>query len=102
MNREIVIKVEILDTGELFLAAKDPGKPNYQYVYREAAGVYWDQNRRGFKSTPMKEWPCSKWFDHVINTVYVGLGIELKLGSTVSWINIPEEQKNENQRRNSI
>ncbi len=75
--------------------------PNYQYVYREAAGVYWDENRKGFKSTPMKEWSCSKWFDHIVKTVFVGLAVELKLGSTVSWINIPEEQRNEIQCRNS-
>ncbi len=43
----------------------------------------------------MKEWSCSKWFDHIVKTVSVGLDVELKLGSTVSWINIPEEQKDE-------
>jgi hypothetical protein len=49
MNCEIIVKVEVLNTGELFLAIKGPGNPNYQYVYREAAGVYWDENRKGFK-----------------------------------------------------
>jgi hypothetical protein len=95
MNREIITKVEVLDTGELFLALKGTGNPNYQYVYREAAGVYWDENKKGFKSTTMKEWSCSKWFDHIVKTVFVALDVELKLGSTVTWINIPEEQKNE-------
>jgi hypothetical protein len=73
MNCEIIVKVEILNMGELFLAINGSGNTNYQYVYREAAGVYWDENRKGFKSTPMKEWSCSKWFDHVVKTVFVGL-----------------------------
>lgn len=102
MNREIIDRVEVLDSGELFLGIKGPGKPRYQYVYREAAGVYWDENKKGFKSTPLKEWSCSRWFNHIVRTVLVAVGVGLRLGSAVSWINIPEEQKEEIQHKDSI
>jgi len=74
----------------------------YQYVYREAAGVYWDQNRYGFKSTPMKEWSCSQWFKQIVEVVRSGVGVELKLGPNVVWLNVPEQQKAEIQREKAI
>ena len=74
----------------------------YQYVYREASGVYWDQSRHGFKSTPMKEWSCSQWYKQIIGAVRSGLGVELMLGENVVWANVPEQEKEEMQREKAI
>ncbi len=74
----------------------------YQSVYREAAGVYWDQDRLGFKSTPMKERSCPQWFKQIVGVVRSGLGVELILGANVSWINVSEQQKAEIQREKAI
>jgi hypothetical protein len=93
MERETINRVEILDTGELLLGLESQGKSMYQYVYREAAGVYWDEQRHGFKSTPMKEWPCSKWFFQIIGVVKSGLGVELNLGPDITWRNIPAQER---------
>ena len=95
MDRETINKVEVMDTGELLLILEGNGKPMYQYIYREAAGVYWDEKFHGFKSTPLKEWSCSKWFSHIINVVKSGLGVELQLSSQASWKNVPEQDKTE-------
>lgn len=93
MDLETIIRVEVLDTGELLLGLKGQGKPIYQYVYREAAGVYWDEQRHGFKSTPMKEWSCSKWFFQIVGVVQSSLGVELCLGTEVAWLNITAEER---------
>ena len=69
------------------------GKPMYQYIYREAVGVYWDDKLHGFKSTELKEWSCSKWFDHIVSIVKSGLGVELQLSNKVSWKNVPEKEQ---------
>ena len=102
MKREIINRVEVLDTGELLLGIEGQGDPSYQYIYREAAGVYWDGKRKAFKSTPIREWSCSMWFAHIVKVVLAGLGVGLRLGSNVSWINIPDEQKMKIQRENCI
>jgi hypothetical protein len=102
MKREIINRIEVLDTGELLLGIKGQGNPSYQYVYREAAGVYWDENRKGFISTPMKEWSCSKWLGHIVKTALAVVRVGLRLGSSVSWINISDEQKAEIQCEDSI
>ena len=93
MKRETIIRVEALGTGELLLGIENQGEAMYQYVYREAAGVHWDEHRNGFKSTPMKEWSCSKWFYHIIDVVQSGLGVKLNLGNHVSWHNIPTRER---------
>jgi len=102
MNREMINRVEVLYTGELLLGLKGDGNSDYQYVYREAAGVYWDQEKRGFKSTPMKEWSCSQWFSQIVDVVRTGLDIELYLGANAVWINVPEHDKAEIQLENAI
>jgi len=93
MDKEVIIKIEVTDGGELLLILEGSGNPMYQYIYREAAGVYWDDNLCGFKSTLLKEWSCSKWFYHIIEIVKSGLGIELLLSTQVLWKNIPEQEK---------
>lgn len=93
MERETINRIEILDTGELLLGLESKGKSMYQYVYREASGVYWDEKRHGFKSTPIKEWSCSKWFSQIIGVVKSGLGVELTLGHDIAWRNIPAQER---------
>jgi hypothetical protein len=93
MNHETVKHIEALDSGELLIAIEGQGNSGYQYVYREAAGVYWSPSLCGFKSTPMKEWSCSQWYAHIVAVVRQGLGVELTLADHVTWSNIAEEDR---------
>ena len=93
MDTETISRIEVLDTGELLLGLEGKGKSEYQYVYREAAGVYWDPAKSGFKSTLMSEWSCSMWFSHIVSVVHSGLGLKLVLAKSVSWRNIPDQQR---------
>jgi len=102
MDTETIDRVEVLDTGELLLGIQSQGKAWYQYVYREAAGVYWDQGRRGFKSTEMKEWTCSMWFIHIVDVVNLSAQVRLQLGSNIVWKNIPDQERAEIERSNTI
>ena len=95
MDSEIINKVEVIESGEILLGLESNGKPMYQYIYREAAGVYWDETLHGFKSTELKEWSCSKWFAHIVSVVKSGLGVELRLSTNASWKNVPEKDKEE-------
>jgi hypothetical protein len=102
MDRETVNRIEVLDTGELLLRLEGQGKLMYQYIYREAAGVYWDQARHGFKSTPINEWSCSQWYKQIVSVVRSGLGVELSLADSVDWSNVPEKDRAEILRENTI
>ncbi|MET4569464.1 hypothetical protein [Rhodanobacter soli] len=95
MNRELIISVELLQTRELFLGIQGAGRPFYEFVYREAAGVYWDGERSGFKSTPLKEWSCAMWFAQIVSIVRQGLGVELVLDPAATWHGVSESDRAE-------
>ena len=95
MNTEIISRVELLNSNELLLGLESSGQPKYQHVYREAAGVYWDAVRFGFKSTPIQKWSCAQWYLHILSVVQTGLGVKLHLGQNVTWCNIPEKDQQE-------
>lgn len=94
MTKETIQEIVVNDQNELLIKIIGNGKPMYQYVYREAAGVYWDENLKGFKSTPIKEWTFSEWFLHIKDIVKSGLGVELKIDNNVTWKNIPDSEMN--------
>ena len=92
---ETVIQISITTDGKLFLSLESEGKPEYQYVYREAAGVYWDQKNKGFKSTPIRKWTCSEWYSHIAQVVKASLGVELRLATNADWKSVSEKDKQE-------
>lgn len=92
MTNETIQEIVVTDQNELLLKLIGDGKPMYQYVYREAAGVYWDEKRKGFKSIPMKEWTISEWFLHIMDIVKSGIGVELKIDENSTWNNISENE----------
>ena len=102
MLHETVNRVAVLETGELFLGLASHRNSSYQYVYREAAGVYWDAERAGFKSTPMEKWSSQIWFKHIVSVVNSGLGVSLTLGELVAWENIPENEITEIKKENAF
>jgi len=71
-------KVTVLDDGRtaVFPALK---KGVWQYVYREAAGVYWEPELGCFVSTPPREWAPQKWYQQIVSVVRSGVGLEMLL-----------------------
>ena len=77
MKTETLSKIVLNEKNELILKITGKGNPSYQYVYREAAGVYWDEKEKGFKSTPIREWTISEWFFHVWMVFWMGFSRSL-------------------------
>ena len=94
MNREIIIEIVLNSENELFLKIMGEGNPKYQFIYREAAGIYWDDDNKGFKSTPIKDKSISDWFFYIAEIVKLGLDVDLIIGENPSWGNIPDREKN--------
>jgi hypothetical protein len=47
MKIETINKIILNNSNELILRLDSNGEPMYQYVYREAAAVYWDEKQKG-------------------------------------------------------
>jgi len=95
MEIEEISKIEILENGEMFVVLSCGGKPMYQYIYREAAEVYWDNEVKGFKAPAPKKWSHTDWFKQVVSVAASGLAIELRLSNSTVWVNVPEQTKTE-------
>ncbi len=93
MKTEIIHKIVLNSSNELLLLLSSPGEPMYQYVYREAAGVYWDDKQKGFKSTPLKNWTVSEWFIHIKDIVRTSLNVDLQVDENLQWENIPDTEQ---------
>jgi hypothetical protein len=57
----------------------------YQYVYREAAGVYWSDSLGCFHSNPPQDWSLPKWYLQILSVVRSGLGIRLRLAPSCNF-----------------
>ena len=93
MKTETVNTIVLNENNELMLKITGEGNPSYQYVYREAAGVYWDENEKGFKSTPLRDWTVSKWFFHIKDIVNTALNLNLEMDNNITWENIPTDEQ---------
>jgi hypothetical protein len=93
MNTEIVKEIRLSQNNELFLIVEGSGSSSYQYIYREAKGVYWDVNLKAFKSTPITDWSIFEWVNHIRNLVHECLGLNLIFSKNLNFINIPKNQQ---------
>ncbi|MBI3283260.1 MAG: hypothetical protein HYZ65_00200, partial [Burkholderiales bacterium] len=92
---ETVSNIEIANGGGLLLRLANGGRPSYQYVYRAAAGVYWDQEQFAFKLAARTDDDYAKWFAHILKILEDEMGLQLRLSDEITWINIPDKVKEE-------
>ena len=91
---EEIVKIEMLDTNQLQLVLASGGDSSFEHIYREAKGVYWDDDAGAFRGTERVDWTVADWFSHIVSTCD-GAAIELSLGSAVEWVGVSEEDKHE-------
>lgn len=77
----------------MFIVLASGGKPMYQYIYREAAEIYWDNEAKGFKAPVPRKWTHTNWFKQIVSVAASGLGIRLKLSDFTVWVNVPRQTK---------
>ena len=80
-----------MDNGILKICVAGDGRLNihpskidamFQYVYREASGVYWNQELQCFQSSAPNnwdEWDHKQWYKQIVTVVKSGLGERLRV-----------------------
>ncbi len=89
---EAIKSVEVLDNNQLIVVLASGGKTDYQYIYREACEIYWDNDLKAFKSPAPRSFNHAEWF-HQIVKVAEKIGVNLTLNSETAWVNVPSNIK---------
>ena len=77
-------KVAILEDGRLAVYPERTSG-SYQYIYREAAGVYWNSDQNCFQSTVPRTWNYREWFSQIVCIVLSGLNARLILSDDTKY-----------------
>ena len=81
METAQIQRVAVLDDGR-FAVFPDRKEAAWQYIYREACGVYWNQQLGCFHSyEPPRTWGNKEWYEQIISIVNSGLGLRMRLAS---------------------
>jgi hypothetical protein len=85
MKKVGIKQIEIDATGRLLVFPElvDPGY--YQYVYRAAAEVYWDDAGFFFSPVP-REWSYCQWMEQIRFAVRDELGIDLIASNATKFV----------------
>ena len=84
METSPILKVAVLPDGRTAVFPESK-RADFQYVYREAAGVYWDQSMGCFVSTPPQEWSPQKWYQQILSVVRSGVGLKMILTADTEY-----------------
>lgn len=89
MNKIGIKQIEIDATGRLLVVPESVKPGYYQYVYRAAAEVYWDD--AGFFYSPApREWSYCQWMEQIRFAVRDELGIDLVATKTTTFVSVSE------------
>ena len=92
MENISIDKVSVQKDGKLRIYPQ-VASSDYQYIYREACEVYWDQSEKCFYSPVPREWDYKKWFSQIVCVARTGLGIILNLTQNTEFISDEPEFK---------
>lgn len=85
MKEISIYKVSVQEDGKLRIYPQ-VAFYGYQYIYREASEVYWDQSEKCFFSPVPREWDYKNWFGQIVCVARNGLGIILNLSKNTEFI----------------
>ena len=84
MERDTIAELEIDATGKLHVV---PSTLAFQYIYREAMEVHWDEVRRSLHSPKPREWSYARWFQQILAAAREQ-NCELRIAANTKWLNI--------------
>ncbi len=90
-----VIKIEVLATNELSVTPAVNWNDFFQFIYRTATGVTWNENEQCFMSPIPREWSHFDWYANIVDSVVSEMGVKLIITPNTKWHNISQDLQNE-------
>jgi len=92
MTIDKILEIGIDNKERLFVK---PQTEQFEFIYRDASGISWDNKERFLYSPKPIEWTYFDWFRQILLATKGEYGCELKVTSETKWTNISEELKNQ-------
>jgi hypothetical protein len=92
MTKEKIIEVGIDEKGRLYIK---PETKTFEFIWRDASEVGWDDKEKVLYSPKPKEWTYYDWYRQIIMGTNGEYGCQLVLTDKTQWTNIPSELKNQ-------
>lgn len=92
MSEDTIAEVGIDDEGRLYVR---PSAMSFEYIYRAAMEVNWDDAKRRLSSPKPREWSYVDWFKQIVSAALDEYGARLKLTAETVWSNVPAPLRDE-------
>lgn len=86
-----VTEIAVLDSGEIRVTPIINWNDFFQFIYRTATGVVWNETSQSFISPVPKDWSLFDWYTNIVGSVISEMGVFLKVTPNTQWHNIPME-----------
>ena len=90
-----IASIELDHTGRLLVRPDSIPTTQFEYIYRAATGVKWRVEDHAFYPDEVKNVSPARWFQIIVASVHVELGLDLKLTPQTKWIQVPMASRRE-------
>jgi len=90
MSTDNIIEIGIDNKERIYIK---PETEKFEFIYRAAAEVGWDDKEHFLYSPKPREWTYFDWYRQIIMATKGEYGCQLVLTDKTQWINIPDELK---------
>ena len=101
MAKEMIVQIQQVELDErdsLVVVPEKTNSENFQFIWRDASGVRWDEDRLCFYAWEPEKWEKANFFRQVVLAVKNELGIKLQINRNTKWTNVPIEIREQIER----
>ena len=92
MTTDNIMEIGIDNKERIYIK---PETEHFEFIYRAAAEVGWDDKEHFLYSPKPKEWTYFDWYRQIIMATKDEYGCQLVLTDKTQWTNIPNELKDQ-------
>jgi hypothetical protein len=90
-----ITKIEVMPSNEISVTPITNWNNLFQFIYRTATGVVWNEKNLCFMSPAPKESSHYDWYANIVTSVISEMGVNLIITPEAKWINVPKNLQEE-------
>lgn len=86
-----ISEIAVMETGEVRVTPIINWNDLFQFIYRTATGVEWNESAQCFMSPAPRDWSQFDWYANIVSSVASEMGVVLKVTQKTKWVNVAKE-----------